>query len=53
SCKEGVCGSCEVRVLDGEVEHFDGILSSVEKASNQVMMVCVSRAKSPRLVLDL
>lgn len=55
SCKEGVCGSCEVRVLDGEIEHHDGILTKKEKESNQVMMVCVSRAKSqsPRLVLDL
>lgn len=53
SCKEGVCGSCEVAVLEGEVEHFDGILSKKEKDSNTVMMVCVSRAKSTRLVLDL
>ncbi|PAT35093.1 PDR/VanB family oxidoreductase [Vandammella animalimorsus] len=53
SCKEGVCGSCEVRVLNGEVEHFDGILTKQEKESNQVMMICVSRAKSPKLILDL
>ncbi|THT96152.1 oxidoreductase [Lampropedia puyangensis] len=53
SCKEGVCGSCEVAVLEGEVEHHDGILSKKEKDSNQVMMVCVSRSKSSRLVLDL
>lgn len=53
SCKEGVCGSCETAVLEGEVEHFDGILSKKEKESNTVMMICVSRAKSQRLVLDL
>lgn len=53
SCKEGVCGSCETAVLEGEVEHFDGILSKQEKESNTVMMICVSRAKSQRLVLDL
>lgn len=53
SCKEGVCGSCETTVLEGEVQHFDGILSKKEKESNTVMMICVSRAQSQRLVLDL
>jgi len=58
SCEQGVCGTCEVAVLEGEIEHRDSILSSAERASNRTMMVCVSRAKisrdkSPRLVLDL
>ena len=53
SCEQGICGTCEVRVISGEVDHRDSILSSAERAANQTMMTCVSRAKSPRLVLDI
>ncbi len=53
SCKEGVCGSCETRVLEGIPEHRDGVLSKSERESNQTMMVCVSGCKGKRLVLDL
>jgi tetrachlorobenzoquinone reductase len=53
SCEEGICGSCETRVLEGEVDHRDSVLSSSERSSNTVMMVCVSGCKSQRLVLDL
>jgi ferredoxin-NADP reductase len=53
SCEQGICGTCECRVLEGEVDHRDSILSAAEQAANQTMMVCVSRARSPRLVLDL
>ena len=53
SCMEGVCGTCETRVLEGEIEHRDGVLSAVEKKRGDVMMVCVSSCKGPRLVLDL
>lgn len=53
SCMEGVCGTCEMRVLDGEVDHRDGVLSAVERKRGDVMMVCVSRCKGERLVLDL
>jgi ferredoxin-NADP reductase len=52
-CREGVCGSCECMVIEGEVEHRDQILSPAEQAANRSMMVCVSRARSDRLVLDL
>lgn len=52
SCREGVCASCEVRVLGGEPDHRDLVLSASEKASNRVMMVCCSRSKTARLVLD-
>ncbi len=52
SCEEGICGSCETRVLSGEPDHRDSVLTAAERASNQVMMVCVSGCKSPRLVLD-
>lgn len=53
SCREGVCGSCEVAVLDGEIDHRDGVLTKDERAANNTMMVCVSGCKSKKLVLDL
>ena len=53
SCEEGICGSCETRVLEGEVDHRDSILTPAERTANTVMMVCVSGCKSQRLVLDL
>ncbi|WP_447588497.1 PDR/VanB family oxidoreductase [Aquipseudomonas campi] len=53
SCESGFCGACETRVLEGDVEHLDSLLSDAEKASNRSMMICVSRARCPRLVLDL
>ena len=53
SCKEGVCGSCETRVLEGVPEHFDNVLSRRERESNEVMMVCCSGCSSGRLVLDI
>ncbi|AQA01145.1 cytochrome [Mycobacterium sp. MS1601] len=53
SCAEGICGSCETAVLDGDVDHRDQILDDDEKAANEVMMICCSRATSRRLVLDI
>lgn len=53
SCHEGICGTCEVEVLDGEVDHRDSILSADEMASNEMMMICVSRARSDSLTIDL
>jgi len=52
-CSEGVCGSCEVRILEGQADHRDSVLSDTEKVANQSMMVCCSGALSKRLVLDL
>lgn len=52
SCEQGICGSCETRVLDGVPDHRDSVLSPEEHATNQMMMVCVSGCKSERLVLD-
>lgn len=52
-CEEGVCGSCETAVLDGVPEHRDLLLTDEERAENTTMMICVSRARSPRLVLDV
>jgi ferredoxin-NADP reductase len=53
SCEQGVCGMCETRVLAGEVDHRDMLLTDSERARNNVMMVCVSRARTPTLTLDL
>ena len=52
-CEEGLCGSCEVRVLDGEIDHRDVVLTRGERQSNRRMMACCSRAKGKKLVLAL
>jgi tetrachlorobenzoquinone reductase len=53
SCLEGVCSSCETRVLSGIPDHRDLILTSEEHAANDRMMICCSRSKSRTLVLEL
>ncbi|MCW6507830.1 PDR/VanB family oxidoreductase [Lichenifustis flavocetrariae] len=53
SCQEGYCGSCECLVIEGTPDHRDTILNESEKAEGRIMMVCVGRAHSPRLVLEL
>lgn len=53
SCQQGVCGSCETVVLEGIPDHRDSVLSDEERADGSIMMICCSRAKSDRLVLDL
>ena len=53
SCEAGICGCCEIAVLEGEVDHRDEVLTPSQRAANRSMMVCCSRAKSERLVLDL
>lgn len=53
SCREGVCGTCEVRVLEGTPDHRDLVLTDAERAVGDRMMVCCSGAKTRKLVLDL
>jgi ferredoxin-NADP reductase len=53
SCRQGLCGTCETTVLAGEVDHRDALLDDAERAAGDCMFVCVSRARSDRLVLDL
>lgn len=53
SCEEGICGTCETRVLDGTPDHRDFLLTDAERAAGKVLMPCVSRSLGPRLVLDL
>ncbi|MGJ7535419.1 MULTISPECIES: cytochrome P450/oxidoreductase [unclassified Variovorax] len=52
-CEEGLCGSCEVRVLSGKVDHRDVVLTRSERDVNTKMMACCSRACEGRLVLEL
>ncbi|MBU8817583.1 PDR/VanB family oxidoreductase [Mycolicibacterium goodii] len=53
SCGEGTCGSCETGVLEGVPDHRDSYLTAQEQESNEVLMACCARAKTPSLVLDL
>ncbi|MFG1865744.1 PDR/VanB family oxidoreductase [Microbispora bryophytorum] len=53
SCREGTCGTCETAVLGGVPDHRDDLLTEEEREAGDVMFICVSRARSPRLVLEL
>jgi vanillate O-demethylase ferredoxin subunit len=53
SCEQGVCATCLTRVLEGTPDHRDVILTDEEKQAGDQMTICVSRSKSPLLVLDL
>lgn len=53
SCEMGICGTCETRVVAGEIDHRDDLLTDAEKQRGDCMMICVSRSKCPKLVLDL
>ncbi|PWI27823.1 PDR/VanB family oxidoreductase [Pseudoglutamicibacter cumminsii] len=52
SCEEGICGTCIMQVLCGEPEHRDNVLTKSEKESGELMAICVSRSKTPKLELD-
>jgi len=52
-CREGLCGSCEVPVLEGEIDHRDRVLTRSERAACTKMMSCCSRARGGKLVLGL
>jgi ferredoxin len=53
SCRQGICGTCETTVLEGVPDHRDALLDDAERQANDCMFICVSRARSDRLVLDL
>ncbi|MDC4679567.1 PDR/VanB family oxidoreductase [Acinetobacter baumannii] len=53
SCEQGVCGTCMCDVIEGEPDHRDVYFTDEEKASNEQILVCCSRSKTPRLVLDI
>lgn len=52
-CKRGECGVCTATVIEGVPDHRDYFLSDSEKAAGKLIQICISRAKSSRLVLDL
>lgn len=52
SCRRGTCGTCEVPVLEGQIEHRDSVLTPLEREQSASMMVCVSRAACARIVID-
>ncbi|MEU1296224.1 PDR/VanB family oxidoreductase [Streptomyces sp. NPDC005840] len=51
SCAQGFCGTCQQRVLEGEVDHRDELLTDGERGDS--MLICVSRAQGDRIVLDM
>ena len=51
SCRQGFCGTCRQRVLEGEIDHRDELLTDAERGES--MLICVSRCAGKRLVLDL
>ncbi|WP_128375786.1 PDR/VanB family oxidoreductase [Streptomyces cavernae] len=53
SCAEGTCGTCETDVLEGTPDHRDSVLTDEEREAGETMLICVSRCKGKRLVLDL
>lgn len=53
ACSEGICGTCEVKVLDGVPDHRDHFLSEEDKAANRSVMVCCSGSRTAKLVLDI
>nr|WP_285290327.1 2Fe-2S iron-sulfur cluster binding domain-containing protein [Bacillus sp. ISL-39] len=52
SCRVGGCGTCEVNVVEGKIDHYDSFLTDKQRSSNKAMLSCVSRGKG-NLVLDL
>ena len=53
SCREGICGTCETKVIAGIPEHRDFLLGDADRESGATMLICVSRAKTPELILDV
>lgn len=53
SCRVGMCGTCEIPVASGEVDHFDTFLNESERRANRTMLCCVSRARTQQIVIDL
>ncbi len=52
-CNEGLCGTCEVAVVEGEVDHRDKVLTQAERATHRRMLACCSRAAGAKVVLAL
>jgi ferredoxin-NADP reductase len=53
SCRVGRCGTCEIPVSEGEIEHFDSFLSEEQRNAQNRVLTCVSRSKSGKLVIEI
>ncbi|MBV7506631.1 2Fe-2S iron-sulfur cluster binding domain-containing protein [Bacillus sp. sid0103] len=53
SCRVGRCGTCELNVLEGEIDHYDSFLTEEQKGLQKSILACVSRAKSEEIVIDI
>ncbi|WP_246625266.1 PDR/VanB family oxidoreductase [Fictibacillus nanhaiensis] len=53
SCRMGRCGTCEIPVLKGEIDHCDSFLTEDQKNAQRSILTCVSRAKSGKLVIGI
>ncbi|MEU0739300.1 iron-sulfur cluster-binding domain-containing protein [Streptomyces sp. NPDC006134] len=53
SCRQGICGTCEIEVRSGRIDHRDDVLTEQEKAESDYMIACVSKSIGTRLVLDV
>jgi len=53
ACEQGVCGTCETKVLSGELDHQNSILTTTETSAGAQMMICVARARLQTLILDV
>ncbi|KAF2020389.1 cytochrome P450 [Aaosphaeria arxii CBS 175.79] len=53
TCNKGLCGTCEVSVIDGVPDHRDMVLTAEEKMDGKLIMPCVSRCRGTKLTLDL
>lgn len=52
SCGRGVCGTCEVRIVEGQPAHLDSVMPDSIKDDMHVFYPCVSRSATPELVID-
>jgi dimethylamine monooxygenase subunit B len=53
SCRVGRCGTCELKVVEGKVVHYDSFLSDIEKENGNVILSCISRAKENEIVIKI
>jgi ferredoxin-NADP reductase len=53
TCTRGTCGTCEVRVVSGQIDHRDVVLSRADRLAGDTMISCVSRCIGDKLILDL
>lgn len=52
SCRQGLCGTCEVRLVSGEADHRDAVLSEADRRAGQRFMPCVSRCRGDVLEIE-